>query len=186
MIYLLPEHLLVFDVESVGLHGEAFAVGYVVVGTKDWDTCDEGLIACLSDNAAGRRDDHDWVEEHIPKRVIVEGYSCEWVQSPREVRDAFWRKWLHLQNEGAWLTADVAWPVEARFLNACVDDDAARRNWEGPYPLLDIASVRLAAGLHPLGVVARTAGELPVHNPLADARQSARLLGEAFRLINKE
>jgi hypothetical protein len=58
---------------------------------------------------------------------------------------------------------------------------ARRVAGDGPYPLVDVASVRLAAGLDPLGAYDRTAGELPVHNPLADARQSARLLLEALK-----
>jgi hypothetical protein len=80
------------------------------------------------------------------------------------------------------LAADCAWPVEARFLAACVDDQPEQRAWEGPYPLIDIASVRLAAGLDPLATVERLPSEMPAHDPLADARQSARLLIEALKV----
>jgi hypothetical protein len=69
-----------------------------------------------------------------------------------------------------------AWPVEARFLAACVDDNPMTHEWSGPYPLHDLASVLMAAGRDPLAKNERLPGELPEHDPLADARQSARLL----------
>jgi hypothetical protein len=77
----------------------------------------------------------------------------------------------------------VPWPVEAHFLSECVADRPQEREWQGPYPLLDVASVRLAAGLDPLATVDRLPSELPAHDPLADSRQSARLLVEALTLV---
>lgn len=163
---------LVFDVESCGLHGEGFAVGWVVVDG------DGGLLA---DGIAVSRT-HDplppWVIENVVPNLPRATHTTE-----LEVRDAFWGVWFDWKRRGALLAADVAWPVEARFLAACVDDNPAERDWDGPYPLIDIASIRLAAGLDPLAVVERLPNELPVHNPLADARQSARLLIEALTTL---
>lgn len=48
------------------------------------------------------------------------------------------------------------------------------------FMVFDVASVRLAAGLDPLASAPRLDGELPAHDPLRDARQSARLLIEAL------
>ena len=96
-----------------------------------------------------------------------------------DMRTAFWDWWKSKQDCPV-LVADCPWPVEARFLLACVEDAWPTRNWEGPYPLIDVASVRLAAGLDPLGQGDRLPGELPAHDPLADARQSARLYLEAL------
>jgi len=87
---------------------------------------------------------------------------------------------MYAKDKGAVLAADVPWPVEARFLAQCIDDEPGRK-WDGPYPLIDIASVRLAAGLDPLASVERLAEELPQHDPLCDARQSGRLLVEAIQ-----
>jgi len=42
------QNFMVFDVESVGLHGEGFAVGYVVVN-GDGETLEEGLYICDPD-----------------------------------------------------------------------------------------------------------------------------------------
>jgi hypothetical protein len=168
---------LVFDVESCGLHGEGFAVGWVVVKRGLWRTLDEGIA--VANTISWQLP--DWVRENVmpalPYRTHVHA---------ADVRDRFWGAWIDWKRQGATLAADVAWPVEARFLAACVDDHRAEREGDGPYPLLDIASMRLAHGLDPLAEVTRRPNELPAHNPLNDARQSARLLLEALARLDEE
>jgi hypothetical protein len=165
---------MVFDVESVGLHGEGFSYGFVVV-TDGGEEIAHGGGGCHPDHADGPADGRQWVADNVPAPRW--GYG---LPRPRKVRDQFWSSWTHWKGEGAVLAADCPWPVEARFLIACVADEPGR-TWEGPYPLIDVASVRLAAGPGPLGTGERLAAELPAHDPLADARQSARLLLEALR-----
>lgn len=164
---------MVFDVESIGLHGEGFAVGWVVID-ETGEELEVSQIACDPSQASGSSAGRQWVKENALFKINA--------KSPREVREGFWARWKWFKSQGALLAADVAWPVEANFLTACVREDHNSREWEGPYPLIDIASVRLAAGLDPLGKEDRLSGELPEHDPVADARQSARLLIEA---INK-
>lgn len=171
----LPKLWMVLDCESIGIHGETFAVGYVVVagdGTKRG----EGLYACPPHRANGDNDGRAWVKEHVPNLT----YRCK---TPRAVRSRFMIDWWFWQKQGAVMVADCGWPVEARFLAACIDDDPAERAWAGPYPLHELASLRLAAGLDPLGSSARHNDELPEHDPLADARQSARLLITALGIL---
>jgi hypothetical protein len=79
------------------------------------------------------------------------------------------------------MVADCAYPVETSFIDDCLADDASREA-QAPYPLLDVASVRLAVGLNPAATEKRLPNELPPHDPVADARQSARLLVEALKL----
>jgi hypothetical protein len=170
---------MVFDVESVGLHGEGFAVGYVVVDRAGVER-DAGLFACPSGTASGDGDGRAWIAENVHI-----GPDDIWCDDPRDVRSEFWgyfRKW---KADGATLWADCCWPVEARFLAACVDDHPASRTWEGPYPLHDVATLRLAAGSDPLATVDRVPDEIPAHNPLDDARQSARLLIGALEAIGR-
>jgi hypothetical protein len=176
----LPDHapplFMVFDVESVGLHGEGFAVAWVVV-----DRSGEGVASaaysCDPSLAVGDDEGREWVAENVT--VPPAGRK----RHPAHVRDEFWRAWEDARSRGATLWAECCWPVEANFLSACVADDPGARRWAGPYPLHDVASVRLAAGLDPLATVDRLPDELPAHNPLADARQSARLLIEALSLL---
>lgn len=167
----------VLDCESVGLHGECFAWGFVVVDRRGNELVAERL-ACDSGLAHGDEQGRAWIRAHVPMSVSAGG-----VRSLTALRTTFWWHWMRWKAEGSLLCADCAWPVEARFLAACVDDGPAARTWEGPYPLVDVASVRLAAGFDPLATVDRLLAELPVHDPLADARQSARLLIAALDKI---
>ena len=80
---------------------------------------------------------------------------------------------------------ECGWPVEARFLNACIEDHLETRNWEGPYPLHEIATMMLSAGMNPMKTYERYDEELPAHEPLADSRLSARLLFMALQKLSK-
>lgn len=169
---------MVFDVESVGLHGDAFAVAWCVV---DRDGKDLGS-ACYWTNSGrvdGDPEGRAWVEANVTVPSV--GH----VRSAHEMRSRFWEAWEQTKRSEGILVADCAWPVEARFLLACIEDDIDSRRWSGPYPLHDLASIRLAAGLDPLACEERLPLELPAHNPLADARQSARLLIEALNILDR-
>lgn len=169
---------MVFDVESAGLHGEGFAVGWVLIDDRGIEYAN-GHYGCPLEHARKQDDDSlAWVKAH-----------CDWPDNcarPQDVRDQFWNAYndyfYGIPGMRTLLAADVPWPVESRFLHAVFADNPSRRE-RAPYPLIDIASVRLAAGLDPLATERRFPEELPAHNALADARQSARLLLEALRLI---
>jgi hypothetical protein len=174
-----PGLFFVLDCESMGLHGETFAVGFVVVDRSGTEL-DSGMFACPPETAGGDDEGRAWIADNVNIHA-----DDTWLDDPMDVRTEFWGHWQKHKESGAVLFADCCWPVEARFLAACVDDDRASRTWGGPYPLHDIASVRLAAGFDPLATVERLPGELPAHDPLADARQSARLLLEALDLCDE-
>ena len=74
-------------------------------------------------------------------------------------------------------------PVEARFLNECIDDNMPKSKWDGPYPLHEIASFMLAAGMDPMKTYERSGLDHPAHDPLADSYLSARLLMEAYKAL---
>ena len=174
---------MVFDVESIGLHGEGFAVGFVVVD-ETGKRIDQGLIACPREWATGNYFDHDWVKSNVTTDVPNEITICELCGSPKDVRVLFWEKWKRWEREGATLWSDCAWPVESRFLIACVEDDMENRRFGGPYPLFEIASLLMAIGLDPTDSFKRKDDEQPAHNPLMDARQSARLLIACLQSIS--
>ncbi len=163
-----PNKFLVFDVESVGLHGEGFAVGFVVVD-REGNELERGLFVTSPNVAYGLNEGHKWARENVPDMDAT--HTTTWM-----VRAAFWRRWMHWKDQGAVLAADCSWPVEARFLIACVEDNLREREWSGPYPLIDIGSVLLAKGIDPVQEFTRGAAELPKHNPLKDAIQSGRIL----------
>lgn len=159
---------MVFDVESIGLHGEGFAVAWVVVNC-DGDRLDEGYLSCDPDQCNGTEESRLWVKDNVPALDI---------NSPtkQHLRNTFWHEWRRWADNGAVLVADCAWPVEANFLSACVKLNHSEREWKGPYTLHDLASVLLALGLNALDITERLPDEFPAHHPLMDARQSARQL----------
>jgi hypothetical protein len=166
--------VMVFDVESMGLHGEPFAFGYVVVNRS-------GVIAkfraaCPSIRAAGTAEDRQWISANVPTMEV----TCD---SPYALRESFWSHWMRWKAEAV-LAAECPWPVEANFLSACIRDAPQERKWQGPYPLYDISSFLFAAGMNTLETRVRLPDELPAHDPLADSAQSARLMIEAFTLIH--
>lgn len=169
----------VFDVESIGIHGQAFAVAGGVYD-RDGNALHEFSYHCSSVLADGESDDREWVAAN----VTVSDHSTGCI-SLIELRNNFWSEWLNAKQKWPEITMAVecGWPVEARFLNTCIDDDRGKRNWSGPYPMHEIASIMLAAGMDPMASYERLPSELPAHEPLADARQSARLLATALRGI---
>jgi hypothetical protein len=82
---------------------------------------------------------------------------------------------LRWREQGAWLVANCTWPVDTNFLSACVRDSGATAEFEGPNPLIDIASFAALMGDNPTERVKRLPAEMPMHHPLADARCAARL-----------
>lgn len=170
-----PELYMVFDVESIGLHGEGFAVAWTVLN-KHGKIIESESFACSPDEAYGLPESRAWVKDH----VSVNNYNC---QNPKQVRGEFWKAWKHYRSNEAVLVADCLWPVEARFVCACIDDEPKEREWEGPYPFHELASVLLALGQDPMAKRERKEDELPEHNPSRDSNQSARLLSEALKLI---
>jgi hypothetical protein len=166
------QRYMVFDVESNGLHGLGFAVGWVHLAYDDESgqfEITEPEIAVAPTPAPT----DPWVIEHVlpalppPTHLDIAG-----------IRERFTTRHYQMSLQYARLAADVVWPVESNFLRYCHTENFP--GWRAPYPLIDIASVRLGAGLDPLGDELRLPVELPIHNPLADARQSARLLAQAL------
>lgn len=164
----------VFDVESIGLHGEGFAVAggvYLPSGAVQW----EFSLCCPESEAEGLQENRDWVKRNVPVMEITN-------RDPSSLRLSFWNTWEKARSEGAEMAAECLWPVEARFLQDCIRDDA-QRLIKAPYPIHEIASIMLLAGMNPMATYKRTPSEMPRHNPLADSRQSARLLFEAVQRL---
>lgn len=164
----------VIDVESVGLHGEGFAVAgglYLENGAPQW----EFFYCCPIEECLGQEAGRHWVKENVPVMEITH-------RSPVKMRHDFWKQWEKAKSEGALMAADCLWPVEAGFVAQCVSDEP-KRAFLGPYPFVEISSVMMSAGMGMDGH-SRSASELPAHNPLCDSRQSARLLCDAIGILS--
>jgi hypothetical protein len=161
---------MIFDVESNGLHGEGFAVGWVI---QD----DKGAIVADGFASSEVESIDPWVAREVLPHLPPATHD-----NAADVRSVFWAAWQKAKAQGATLWADCGWPVEANFLSACVADDI-NRAWEGPYPMHEIATVFAIAGIDPTAKHDRLPGET-AHHPTGDSRQSARLLFDALGKIS--
>lgn len=121
---------IIFDVESTSLHGEAFAVGAIVV-----DECGfiidefERIATDVAEKA------NDWVKEHVLPNL----FDMTPCKTGREMRDAFYEFYLKHKNT-AEVWSDCNFPVETNFLSAIANDDIENREFGMPYPLYDVCS----------------------------------------------
>lgn len=167
--------MMVFDVESIGLHGEAYAVGWTII--ENGHEVDFGHAATHPDNALPSmsaspesiQNSRKWLQDNVEVPSINASTTLE-------VREAFWREWTKIKNKGGSLWSEVNWPVESNFLSACIEDNHEEREWNGPYPLFDIGNLRRIMNISPATVVFKSWHAGRPHNPLFDCRQSAKYI----------
>lgn len=176
---------LTIDVETNGLYGEAFAVGYVLT-TEGGSTVLDGIHCCPYHDAEPDKNDTTpmLTEDFLSRRVlpVLPEPDCFTTFGVREKFFGVWKsafKACQKLNERLYIVADVAFPCEARFLRQVRMDD--RTGIFSVYPLIDVSSLLLAKGYDPIATYARRDNELPDHNPLNDARQSSRILHALLR-----
>lgn len=163
---------LVFDVESTSLYGEGFAVGGVIM-TSHGEITERFYARCEAETPYS-----DWVTTNIIPSLPPITHA-----TPREMRTAFWQWMRGHMTSGAEVWADIGTPVESGFLRQCVADDSARE-FEGPYPLHEIATALAIVKIDPdvdREVLAGVSG--PKHNPVWDAEVSALCMALARRCI---
>ena len=160
-----------FDAETDGLYGEPFAVAAVVMD-------EEGRILdrfCEKCEEPGVRD--AWTRENcLPWLADIP--KCE---SRAALRERFWQ-FYRKHRESCVIVADVPYPVEAGLLRSCVETDPGERRGEGPFPLIDVASVLFARGIDPLADRFEYSGWTgKQHHPMDDAVASCLCLIRAMR-----
>lgn len=166
-----------FDVESEGLLGSPFAVGWVIVDS-DGNEIRDGYLACEMAGEAPLSD-IEWVEQNVlpvlPRFSSTDSYyNCSDIE---EVLRLFWKAWRDAKQEFGDITmvTDCMFPVEAWFLQLALSENNCKME-DSPYPVLDVASVIAACGGDPIATLPRKPEELPAHNPVNDARQSVRIM----------
>jgi hypothetical protein len=162
---------LSFDVESNGLHGDAFAVAALLIAA-DGSTEAEFLGRCP---ITGPVD--PWVRDNVlpPMTGIPENFATF-----AALRTGFWEWYAQHKPAANYVLANNPYPVEARFLLACQADDPETRYTEHPFPLIDLASLLVAGGITTKpskdAFMAAVIGDTPdeAHNPKWDAWITAR------------
>jgi hypothetical protein len=179
---LLTRPLFIFDVESVGLYGEDFAVAWEVVRwdaqARSFTRLETHFLYTEEKWAEGLEPNHAWVRENVSYG------GGTYVVSQYVLRELFWASWLSWKAQGAVACAEVPFPVEASFLRRCVENQLEAREWEAPYPLIDIRSIT-ALCRDEISHAQILPEEVPVHNPLCDVRHSTRQLREALIVLGR-
>ncbi len=174
--------LLSIDVESNGLHGKAFAVGAVVMK----------LDGTIVDDFYARSPLEGELDPWVKKNVVpvLEEFP-ETHRTALAMRDDFWEWYKEAKENSDYFIVSNGYPVEARFLLTCQDDDIETRYWDHAFPVLDLSSMLLMIGVKPLAVrykfVADELGDSPVlqHSPRFDAWVAALSAAKALRIAGR-
>jgi hypothetical protein len=157
--------LLSFDLETNGLHGQAFAVGGVLMDSAD-KTYSEFSARIPID---GKLD--EWVEKNVLPSILD---MCE----------AFWEWYVKAEPESDYVLVNNGYPVEYRFLLDCQEASLDERYWQHPFPILDLSSLLIMVGHKPLISRTQLLGKLSetylAHHPLHDAKVAILTAFEAF------
>jgi hypothetical protein len=167
----------IFDVESIGIHGESFAVagGVYVDGREERSF----FFSMDPDRLLGEETDRIWIKSNVP--YVKPNCSLQFSM----LNDFYFElDTCRSMYPDLVVCAECVWPVEANFLSKVIAVNPVVRKWDGPYPLIDITSIMYAAGLDPMETWEREPAELPAHNPLCDVRLSARILKECLNRLS--
>ena len=163
--------ILSFDIESNGLHGEAFSVGAVLLDSDNHEVIDEYIGRCPIEGEVD-----EWVQAKVLPSLKGVKEDCK---DSRELRDNFWKWYKRAKTRADIVLTNNPYPVEARFLIACQDDDLPARYWDHPFPLLDLGTMLFTIGAKTpeergeySSKVVRDKNAL-VHNPRWDAWAAA-------------
>lgn len=174
--------ILSFDIETNGLHGQAFAVSGVIVDAKG-----------------------DIVEQ-FNGRIPIEGPIDEWVKANvlpaiqdmtinyknyEELKEAFWQWFKTAHPESDYVVVNNGYPIEYRFLLDCQNANITERYWEHPFPILDLTSLLIQVGVESNIDKQNFVKEFlashtrQTHHPLQDATITALAAFKALRQSKK-
>lgn len=162
------------DAETDGLYGRFLSVAALV-------TDENGEEKDRFNAAVATQEDEiesDWVKENVyPYLKNADRYFDD----ESDMLEAFWTFWMK-HRENADCVAYVPYPVESRLFSACVSVDVSERQFLGPFPLYDLASVLESKGccyncdlavLSELGLIA--------HNAMNDVRMMAAVWWKIYK-----
>lgn len=169
----MKNKLVFVDAETDGLYGSFLTVGLAAMDMEG-NIIERAYYGIRRENL---RVTDVWTRENVLP-VLGDYEACE---NEDELLEKAWTFWMRYQQE-AYAVADVVSPVEARLFMQCVQKNETMRKWQAPFPLLDLASMLMAAGYDPLidrnRLLGRTAAS-EKHNALYDALTAA----EIWRII---
>lgn len=176
--------ILCFDLESNGLHGQAFAIGAIVID----------MHGKVLDEFTARVRLTSKVDEMVKNHILPAVADMPITHSTyKEMREDFWQWFVEAQEKSDYTLVSNGYPVEYRFLLDCQEADIESRYWQHPFPLIDLPSLLLGLGQLSEGAKGRMAAKategqiFTPHHPLHDAKVTALTAIQALRqadLIN--
>lgn len=164
------KYLFSLDVETDNLYGDIFAVGVTV-----WNIKTRKIVEIFGSYAELDKVESQWCKDNIIPLLQDSSKDFLKVRNRKLMRNMFWDKYIKWKDKSI-ILADFQYPCEANFFRKCVLDDLKEREWLGPYPIVDLGTMLLCAGLDPdLDRFVYTNSEiLDKHNPIHDSIVSAK------------
>ena len=155
---------LFIDAETDGLYGSFLTVGVVVTDALG-NIIQKAYYGIKKENMVIN---DAWTKENVFP-ILSDYEACE---DEDELLDKVWAIWMKYREE-AYAVADVMYPVESRLFMKCVMKNETERKYQGPFPMLDLSSMLMAAGYDPLAdrtqFLKNDKDEKQIHNALFDA-----------------
>lgn len=162
----MKSNLVFLDVETDGLYGAFLSAALIATDMQG----NEIERAYYGIEKSKLKITEPWVIENVLPRM-GDYEPCE---NEEELLRKAWGFWIRYQ-ESAYAAAYVGYPVESRFLEACVRMNLPENTFKAPFPLLDLSSILLAKGYDPLLDLEELVTEdiaMNKHNPLYDVEMT--------------
>lgn len=174
----MKDKLVFVDAETDGLYGMFLSVAMVVTDSTGKEILDNLYIG-LKDAENLAKD--PWVRENVIGKM-GKYESCE---DETELLEKVWDFWMKYAKD-SYAVADVQYPVESRLFQECVERDPKERQWNAPFPLLDLSTVLYWEGYDPLiNRLELLNDKTEVHNALNDAKMTASVWSILMRGKNE-
>jgi hypothetical protein len=130
------------DAETDGLYGEVWAIGAVVMDDK----CQivDSFECCIRNPQLKDQ----WVIDNILGVVTSSIKDENKIDNYDDMLQKFWDFWMK-HRESSICIVDVGYPVESHLFRVCVDKNRQERQWNGPYPTHEVATMLFAKGINP-------------------------------------
>lgn len=162
---------LFIDAETNGLYGTFLSVAAIALDDNGEET--DAFYGTLRNPE--KYVTSEWVRENVLPYLGDAVRADDYYDSEKELVEAFYS--FYLQHRDSDVIADVPHPVESRLFISAAENDLEEREFQAPYPLMDLSSMLYAKGYDPL-IERRSVvdcSDLRLHNSFDDVRMSIRI-----------
>lgn len=138
---MINKNLFFIDAESDGLYGKFLSVAVIIVN-NEMEEIERHYWGISKENLNIKS---KWVQDNVLP-IMGDYEKC---RSETELLENVWHMW-EIYKDNAYVVADVIYPVETRLFEKCIQLSAKEREYQGPFPLIDLSSALLAKGIDPL------------------------------------